>query len=629
VAVAGGALAGAAAIFTDRRRERLVALGLGLLFVLGAPLARRLPFTPDRSKEYSILVEVLGAQPLFFEWTALFRTDLLRNGPPPSPPTRGLSRTAPPDLERPGWYLTHDATAGAGIYDLRADDEIGYVPYHVFQLPYLVAPPRPRVLVIGVGGGRDVVVAHQLGASSVTGVDLDPVPLRWLRSDLDAEVGGFFRRAEIRLVASEGRHFVRSTDERYDLIQLTGVDTLSAVNSGAYVLAENYLYTVAALHDYLDHLTPGGIFSLTMANAEPYPRYAGRMISVAREALRERGVEHPERHLAVIYSGSVLAAVLLRTTPFEPEQTRALARVARRLRMPLLWLPGHPSSPLYAALATSDGKPREVLLAGQDHRVDATRDDNPFFLNVFRWRGLLEPGRLSGSHASALSQLVLAGLLVSLTALGGLFILAPLAAFGRRGVGGSRTERLGVLGFFLALGLGFMLFEISLMQRFVLFLGHPTYSLSVTLATLLVSLGLGSLLSRRFVGRHRAALAGGVVGIALLALFYAQGLPLVQDPLLTAPLALRAAVTAALLAPLGLCMGIFLPLGVRVAATLHEDLVPWAWGINGCASVTAGVLAVVLAMSFGFAVVWLLSVGVYAAGVVGLLAAARRVRVAP
>ena len=205
----------------------------------------------------------------------------------------------------------------------------------------------------------------------------------------------------------------------------------------------------------------------------------------------------------------------------------------------------------------------------------------------------------------------------------------PLVVFGNRHVGGGSVQGLGVIGFFLAIGLGFMLFEISLIQRFVLFLGYPTYSLSVILFSLLIFLGWGSRLSQYLVDRHRPALVGGVLAIAVLALFYAKGLPLVQDRLLSSPLLVRAAVTSLVLAPLGLVMGIFFPLGIRVASAIHKDWVPWAWGINGCASVTAGILAVVLAMSFGFAFVWALSVAIYALGVAGLLLTTRDVEPLP
>jgi hypothetical protein len=352
---------------------------------------------------------------------------------------------------------------------------------------------------------------------------------------------------------------------------------------------------------------------------------AGRILVVAREALRERGVAEPERHLVAIDSGSLYVAVLIRETPFTLQEVDDLERRAKELAMRVLWLPGRRSHPTFAPLALLDGAERDDLLERLRFRIDVTRDDRPFFFAFFRWSGLLAPGELSGSHASALGQLVLLTLAVSVTALGALFILGPLVAFGRRGRG-ALGPRLGVLALFLAIGLGFMFFEISLIQRFVLYLGYPTYSLSVTLCSLLFFLGCGSFLSRRLAGRHRLALAAGVLAIALLALFYAYGMPTLMRLTLGAPLAVRAALAAALLAPLGLAMGIFFPLGVRVAAAVHEDLVPWAWGVNGCASVGAGVLAIVLAMEVGFAWVWALSVAIYALGTTAFLVLTRGVR---
>src|SRR5262249_36370647 len=158
----------------------------------------------------------------------------------------------------------------------------------------------------------------------------------------------------------------------------------------------------------------------------------------------------------------------------------------------------------------------------------------------------------------------------------------------------------------------------------VLFLGYPTYSLTVTLFSLLSFLGCGSFLSRRWVGRERVVLPMALCLITGLVIFYIEGLPAVQARFLGSSLSLRAALTAAFIAPLGLVLGVFLPLGIRRAAAVHADLVPWAWGINGCASVTGGILAVVLAMSFGFRRVWLLSILIYTLGVVALLALGSR-----
>jgi len=295
-----------------------------------------------------------------------------------------------------------------------------------------------------------------------------------------------------------------------------------------------------------------------------------------------------------------------------------LERQAKALAFRVLWLPGRPSQPVFSALVQADGQERQELLARLPYLVDATTDDTPFFFRSYRWSELLKDPLETG-QTTALGQLVLLLLLVALSLLGAILVLGPLVVFRRRDVLGTPRQRWGILSYFLAIGLGFMLFEISLMQRFVLFLGYPTYSLTVTLSSLLVSLGLGSFLSRRWLGHERWALPVAVLGLGLMTLFYRYGLPVLQSPLLSVALPLRVAFTVAVLTPLGLLMGAFFPLGIRSASAVHHDLVPWAWGINGCASVTGTVLAVVLAMTFGFAWVWSLSIAVYALGVAALL----------
>jgi SAM-dependent methyltransferase len=622
--VAAAAMAVAAAAYARRGIWlRLASVLAALLFALSG-FADRLPFTPAASKEQAQLVNLLGAKPILKRWTALFRTEIVETIADPGARFPGISRIAPPGVDAPAYVMNHDATAGAPIYDLRDDAALAWIDYQVLRLPYVVARRDPKVLVIGVGGGRDVLVASKMGAAEVTGAELDPEMVDLLRNELDVVAEGFFRRPEIRLVASEGRHFIRSARSRYDVIQLTGVDTLSAINNGAYVLAENYLYTVEAISDFLDRLTPAGILSFCMGNMNAdEPQAPGRLVSVASEALRRRGVADPRRHLAVVDSGKLFVEVMIKAMPFRPEQVDRLAEEIERLEMVSLMLPGRQGHPVFERLAAATGAERDRLLSELRFRIDATTDDNPFFFDFFRWRDLLEPGTLQPSHSSALGQIVLVGQLLSLTLLGAVFVLLPLLVFHRQRVGGTGAQRAGLLVYFLAVGLGFMLFEISLIQRFVLLLGYPTYSLSVTLFSLLLFLGFGSYVSRYFVASYRRALPLAVLALALLVVFYVEVLPSLQERILATSLLVRSAFTIAAQAPLGLVMGLFFPIGIRLASSLHADLVPWAWAANGCASVTAGVLAVVLAMTWGFTIVWLLSIAIYATGVVALLAATR------
>ncbi|MFQ5416704.1 MAG: hypothetical protein ACE5FL_06610 [Myxococcota bacterium] len=625
VFVAGAVFALAALVFSCGGAARVVAATLAGALALGSFHADKLPFTAARSKHLAVMMKTLLMEPREEVWTALFRTDLIedvkadtRCGGP------GASVSAPKTgCERPRYWIAHDASAGAPIYDMEGLPYQKGLDYYIVRTPYLISNPDPSVLIIGVGGGRDIVVARQYGASHVTGLELDPVALKWLHDDLDA-THEFFSSPEIELVAGEGRHYARTTDRKFDVIQITGVDTLAAEYSGSYVLAENYLYTVESFHEYLDHLSPGGILSIATGNLSPdAPRAAGRILSIAHRALEERGIADPAKHIAVLDSATLLVSTLIRLEPFTRAETAKLADYAAEYDFRVLHLPGERGgNPVIEALVRATSNEREQLEAKLPHLVHATTDDRPFFFTFFRWTELFGPDGVTPSHSTALGQIILGMLVIALTVLGAIFILGPLAAFNRRGV--LRPGSLGVLGYFVSLGLGFMLFEISLIQKFVLFLGYPTYSLTVTLFSLLLFLGCGSFFSARWVGRERVVLPLAVVAIGALALFYARGLPIIQDGLLGAPIAVRVLVTVLVLMPLGLVLGMFFPLGIRRAAAIHDDLVPWAWAINGCASVTGGVVTIALAMSFGFTKVWALSVVIYALGVAAFLTSTRR-----
>jgi hypothetical protein len=342
---------------------------------------------------------------------------------------------------------------------------------------------------------------------------------------------------------------------------------------------------------------------------------------VAREALLRRGVSDPSAHLVVVHSKRLLAEVMIKNEPFSASEIAALASEAKRLEFLPLVLAGR-GLPLWEAFAAPDGPKRAEALASQPHRIEPVFDDNPFFFHFFAWSDLLETQELGPVHTSALAQLILLVLLVSLTAIGLVLMILPLVLFKRRGVFDRGYRAWGMLSYFLAIGVGFMLLEVSLMQRLVLYLGYPTYAISVVLCILLASLGLGAALSPRWIGKEARALACAVGTLTFLSVVYLYGLPPLQAATLGAPLWVRIAICVPVLAPLGVTLGVFLPLGMRRAGEIHRDLVPWAWAVNGSASVTATVLGIVLAMTYGFARVWMLAVAVYAAGTMMYLAAA-------
>jgi hypothetical protein len=419
---------------------------------------------------------------------------------------------------------------------------------------------------------------------------------------------------------------VRRSPERYDVIQASLVDTWAATAAGAYTLTENSLYTVEAFGEYLDHLTPGGLLTVTRWAVDGL-----RLVSLAQEACARRGLDAAQ-HLALVQHGRALNFILKRS-PFTPQEVQRIARAAQELGFTLLYAPGLPAPefkepPEVRAMGTSLADYRGLILAPDRQRfvesyrydVTATTDDRPFFFhNTRRLRDQLDVafGRqmLFGSGLSALMSLfVISAALVLL------FIVAPLFLVGerpRRGWGGW-------LAYFAALGAGFMLLEVAVLQRFVLLLGHPVYSLTVTLFSLLLGTGIGSLASRRVPPQSvQRVTFGALVAAALLGVAAAAGLERIVDFAIAWPLGGRIALAAGLLVPAGVLLGLGLPGGMRLLDRARPEIVAWGWGMNGAFSVIGATTAIFVAMNWGFSITLLVGAATYLAAAAVL--ATRRV----
>ncbi len=479
---------------------------------------------------------------------------------------------------------------------------------------------RDKVLVIGPGGGLDVILSRLHGASDVTAVELNPLVARDVMSSEPFRTfsGRLYEQPGVRLVVDEGRSFLRRSRESYDLITATMVDTWAATAAGAFALSENNLYTVEAFSDYLDRLAPGGILSMNRWYQEP-PDQLLRLVSLGRAALAARGHPDASRHFLVVRGPEegmplTTATLLLKKSPFTDEEVERAEAFARRLGLELLYTPRtRPPSDLTRLVTTPSPS---AFWRDFPSDVSPTTDDSPFFFQTARLGSLVSKRWARGEwRRTNLGTLVLFGL-VGITALLVLaFVLGPLVLVRRRLQGTARRARLPFLLYFACLGAGFIVVEVVLIQRCVLFLGHPAYALTVVLFALLLFSGLGSLLSGRFedaaLVRHLRWAILAVVALVALAvlllapLFYA----LVH---LAAPW--RVLVTVATLAPLGLAMGMPMPTGIRLLHARAPELIPWAWGVNGAASVLGSVGAVALAMVAGFDLALLTGACLYLAG---------------
>ncbi|NOT33776.1 MAG: hypothetical protein HOP12_06345 [Candidatus Eisenbacteria bacterium] len=481
---------------------------------------------------------------------------------------------------------------------------------------------HPRVFVIGSGGGVDLLTAIASGARSITAVEVNPIIVDLMKHRYAAFSGGIYNRPEVQVVNDEARSFIRRSNQHWDVIQAGYIDTYAATSAGAFSLTENTLYTREAYEDYLSHLTPTGIIAIQRYYEEP-PQQSIRLVSLALAALERRGSNAPAHHIVVVRKDD-RASVLVKAIPFTPTDLMRLEQHCARTGLEIVAAPGRPGIGLYGELLGTPDWRRVIERNPLD--ISPVSDDRPFFFYVVKptqfWRGLLIQ---SGEFVNARAVFLLTALVLVAALLSALMLFAPALA---------RRERLPVgaipaMGYFAALGLGFMLFEIGAFQRLMLFLGHPELALSVVLATILVTAGIGSAWTRRIALESAGATLQRLLLAILAAIVVAS---FVWPPLFHAlvgldrPLRILVAVLA--LAPFGLLLGTAMPLGLRRLANGRSDLIPWAWGVNGATSVLGSVLAMTVAINSGFTATLLCGAAVYAVAL-ALAAAtgAREVRV--
>ncbi|HKX46036.1 MAG TPA: hypothetical protein VJP77_04990, partial [Planctomycetota bacterium] len=559
----------------------------------------------------------------FTEWTSLSRVDAFTW--PGSAPPWGLWGLSPawsgPKPRQKG--ITIDTWAMTNVLEW---DRSGPPPEIVEYLPASLVHrivDAPEVLIVGAGGGMDLLTAERFGASRIVGVEINPSIVRAVRERFLDFQGGLYdpaRSPHVELHVAEGRHFLERETRRFDVVQLSGVDTASTTQAGAFALSENFLYTVEAFDTYLARTKDDGFVTLTRwvlpDPATGHPRETLRLFALAWGALeraRDRGEDVPDVAGSVyLIDSQGFSVVVFGRRPFTDEQLATLDATRDALRARSLYHPRDPSplphpttgEPLpvnwYEAFAAAPDKGR--FLADYSYDVAPPRDNRPFFFEVSRFRNLLDRESLLNPLGGLTAHAIVIGLLALLGAAALLFVVLPLVRLRgelRGGVGGG--ARAPVLVYFGCLGLGFILVEVVLTQQFNLYLGNPLYALAVVLFSVLVFSGVGSALSSR-VGEPRRALA---VVVALAALY-----PWLLDPVFDATLGLptggRIAVSVALLAPLALAMGMPFPLGLSRIAAEDSRLTAWAWGVNGYTSVVGSALTILLSLALGFrAVVWI------------------------
>lgn len=474
--------------------------------------------------------------------------------------------------------------------------------------------PHGDFAIIGPGGGVDVLRAVASGSPSVTGIEINPIIVNnIMRGQFADYVHHLYELPQVHIYVADGRSFIRHSKRKFDVVQMTLVDTWAATAAGAYSLSENNLYTVEAFREYFDHLKPDGLLAITRWEFKR-PREALRVVSVAMQALHELGVANPARNFIVLSEGPLdedgwPVLVLAKKSAFTSQEESTLLASLAGTKLVAQYMPSAPSNNAFGRLIASNDP--YGFAGGYEFNIAPVTDNAPFFFFTLKTDQILSRKVLHrGMDWKVNLGVVVLGivLLISIAAVA-LFLIVPLALNGGSGV----TLQ---LLYFVAVGLGYMLVEIAFIQRFVLFLGHPTYALTVVIFLLLLSSGVGSLVSRKYLTdsfRVRLPLAFIVIAIAA----YVLVLPRVLTKLVGLPLVVKLFISGAMLIPLGLAMGMPFPTGLRwlarrvsgedgvmVPAPLEaahaDNAVEWAWAVNSASSVLGSTLAMMIAVQFGF-----------------------------
>jgi spermidine synthase len=578
-------------------------IGSGLGAMAGLALCY-LP-VPARMSEFKGLqkaMQMAGSRIVQTSYHPLGRLDVVDN--PALRVAPGLSIAYAGAMPRQQ-VLFVDGDGGSAVNLVAGDDlAMKYVDWLPSAVAYVVRPGH-KFLVIGVGGGTELHQAARQDAHELTGVELHPHVARLAAANAPW--------ADVRV--AEGRAFIRRSRDRYDVIQISLLDSLAATAVGVGAANESYLYTVEAMNEFLDHLTDAGVLCITRWLKAP-PRDNIKLFATAVTALERRGVREAGKHLMFV-RGWATGTLLVKRTPFSQDEVARVREWAEQRVFDVDYFPGATEQDVNVRNVMAEPvyfRAAQAILIGDRERfyrehlfaVRPATDERPYFFHFFRWRSAPHLLRTMGTEWVPFVEwgyVVLVATLAQAAVASVVLIGLPLLVANRR-MSETATRRWPVLAYFAALGMGFMFLEMALLQKFTLFLGNPLYAAATVIGTFLVFAGAGAAQAGRRVRDARWP----AMAIVLLALLSVPGLPAIFRAGLGWPEAARFAMTSLLLALPAFFMGMMFPLGL---SKISEPIVPLAWGVNGCLSVIGVVLAATLAMDFGFTVVIGAAVVVY------------------
>lgn len=531
----------------------------------------------------------------------------------------GLSLNFKGDIP-PQLALFTDADSMSAITNFNYQlSNLEYLDYISSALPYHLLN-KPKVLIIGAGGGSEVLSALYHRSSLVEAVEIDSQVVSLLKDEYAQFSNQIFSHPSVKIFVAEGRGFIQSSQHKYDLIQIALLDSFSASSAGVYALSESYLYTKEAVQEYIKHLTPQGILSITRWLKLP-PRDGIKLFATAVESLEELGVENISSQLIFLRSWAT-STLLIKRSPFNSPEIRIAKDFLQERLFDPIWYPGIeideinrynilPEAYYYQATQNILFGEREKFYADYSFQIKPATDNSPYFFRFFKWKSLPHLLKTMGRQWFPFIEwgyIILIVTLVQTILLSVILVILPL--FFVRKKAASRNK-LPIFTYFLSLGIGYMFIEISFIQRFILFLSYPIYAVAVVIAGFLFFSGWGSYVSEKIKIKRLSTVTLAVVAIIVVALIYLFYLEHIFNLFIAYPDIVKILLSLLFIAPLAFFMGMPFPLGLARVSSGTASLVPWAWGVNGCFSVIAAVLATVLAISLGFDLVIIIALSLY------------------
>lgn len=501
---------------------------------------------------------------------------------------------------------------------------LSYLDQTTSALPYHFKP-LSELVILGAGTGSDVLQALYHGSAHIDAVEQNPQIIDLLKTQYADFSGDIYTRPDVKLHLAEARGFISNSSKKYDLISISLMDTFGASASGLYSMSENYLYTEQAIQQYLHHLNTNGYLSLTRWVKLP-ARDMPKLLATVINSLKLDNANQPQQQIILIRSWQT-STLIVKNGLITPTEVSQLKQFSRERNFDLVYYPGIkeqeanqfnilPQPYLYLAAQALLSKQSDDFIDAYKFNIDPATDDKPYYFQFFKWQTLPEILPLLASGGISLLDsgylLLVAALLQALIASLVLIALPLWLCKAKLGIQAGEQEYRRVMVYFFSLGLAFLFIEIACIQKFILILHHPIYAITTVISTFLLSAGLGSYMSSRLINNEREyTILIPIMGIAILSSIYMLNFDFITIFLLHQNDVSRFILSILLIMPLGFCMGMPFPMGLARLSLTRPKLIPWAWGVNGFASVISAILATLIAMQFGFMILVAFAVVLY------------------